>query len=206
MSTTTSTFTTTPQIEFTTCQFDANACRQEIAQNWKWLLAGGILTIICGIVALLAPVLATFAVETFIALSLVVVGGMNIAGTFFAPKGMRLEPLLVGIIQVLLAAVIGFYPVASLVSLTVVIAAVLMVEGVIRCTFAVATRELNGSGWRLASSMITVVLSGMIISGLPEAALWVIGMLVGVNMVSNGATQTAIAWAGRRIAKQTAEV
>ena len=97
---------------------DADQAKQEIAKNWKWILAGGIASVVTGILAIMAPVLATAAVAMFIAALLLVVGSINLAGLFFAPSGTKLESLLIGVVQVLLAAVMAFYPLASIVSLT----------------------------------------------------------------------------------------
>ena len=184
---------------------DAEQAKQKIAKHWKWIMAGGVVSVAAGALALFAPVLATATVAIFIATLLLVVGCMNLTAPIFAPDGMKLDSFLIGIVQVLLAAVMAFYPFQSVLSMTILVAAVFMVEGVVRIGLSIAAREVPGWGWSLFSGICTVVLSGLIIAGLPAAALWVIGMLVGVNMITNGGARIGLAVEGRKLAKAESE-
>ena len=168
-------------------------------------MAGGVASVVAGTMALFAPVLATATIATFIAILLLAVGFVNLLAPIFAPDGMKLDSFLIGIVQVLLAAVMAFYPFQSIGSMTLLIASVFMVEGILRIGFAIAARKLPGWGWALFSGISTVVLSGVILAGLPEAALWVIGLLVGVNMLTNGGARIGLAFEGRRLAKAESE-
>ena len=189
------------ETQFVGIYFDADRAKQQIAKHWKWIMAGGVASVVAGVLALLAPVLATAAVATFIPVLLLVVGCVNLMAPMFAPDGMKLDSFLIGVVQVLLAAVMAFYPFASVLSMTILIASVFMVEGIVRIGLAIAAREVPGWGWTLASGICTVALSGLIIAGLPGAALWVIGILVGVNMITNGGARIGLAVEGRKLAK-----
>ena len=170
---------------------DADKLRQEIAENWRWMLAGGILAVAGGAAALLAPVLATG------------VACFNLTGVFFAERGLKLESFLTGLVQVLLAAVMAFYPFASLMSMTVLIAAFMMAEGIVRIALAIQNRDLPGWGWTLGGGLATVATSVIVLAALPASSLWVIGILVGVSLLCSGATRIAIALEGRKIANET---
>ena len=207
MSTAAQTISTTDHTPTTTSievRFNPNAARRELARNWKWVCFGGVLSLVAGIAALLVPVVATAFVGTIIIACLAVVGATNLAGVFVAPRGLKLDSFLIGSIQVLTAAVIFFYPLDSVVSLTAIVAGVLMLQGVGRIALGWSARKLEGSGWMIASGVATVGLCCVIVAGLPMAALWVIGMMFGVEMISNGSARIVIALEGRRIVKEAA--
>ena len=172
-----------------------------IAKDWGWVMAAGVVSVLGGVLALLAPVLATGVVGMFIALTLLFVGCVNLLGTFFLEKGARLESFLTGVVQVLLAAVLAFYPFESLMSLTHLVAALLMIEGVVRIGLAVWARKLPGWGWALLGGVACVATSLVVIAAMPAAAFWVIGTLVGVSMVAIGIVRVSVALRMRKVAK-----
>jgi len=110
---------------------------------------------------------------------------------------------LTGVVQVLLAAAMAFYPFASLMSLTILIAAFMLVDGIFRIVLAYQTREVPGWGWTLAGGIAGVVASVIVMTALPASSFWVIGILVGVNLIGVGAARIAIAVAARKVAKAT---
>ena len=175
----------------------------DVTKDWGWLLAAGILSVAGGTAALLAPGLATGIAGIFIASALFVVGCFNLVGTCFVEKGHRLESSLTGVIQVLLASVMAFYPFATLMSLTILIAGFMLADGIFRIALAFQTRDLPGWGWTMAGGFAGVATSVIVMVAMPQASFWVIGILVGVNLISVGAARIAVAMAGRKIAKAT---
>ena len=192
-----------PSYNYAEVTVDPKQVIHEVAQDWKWLMAAGIIAALGGALAIMAPVVATAFVATVIAATLFVVGCVNMAGVCYAPKGRKLDYFLTGVVQALLAAVMVFYPFASVVSLTILAAAMLMIEGVARCALAYKGRELPGWGWMFAAGLVTIALSALVIAGLPAAAFWVLGLLVGVSLITSGAAQIGVALEARRIAKAT---
>ncbi len=204
VATTSSTTTSTPTtIENPTAEAFAKSLVHGVTKDWGWLLAAGILSIAGGTAALVAPGIATGIAATFIAATLVVVGCFNLAGTFFVEKGLRLESCLTGLVQVLLAAVMAFYPFATLMSLTMLVAAFILVDGVLRISLAYQTRDLPGWGWTMAGGFAGVATSVIVMISMPMSSLWVLGVLVGVNLISTGVARVAVALASRKIAKAT---
>lgn len=192
------------QIDQVTIGFNPAAAVKALAKDWGWLMAAGIVSVIAGMLAIMAPVLATAAVAMVIAVTLVVVGAFNLAGAFFAPRGLKLESFCVGVMQVLLAAVIAFYPVGSMVSLTVLLAVLLMIDGVTRIALSAGARRESGWGWIMAGGIATLACGMIILAGLPTSSLWAIGILAGVHMLTTGVARIAIASEARRIAKSEA--
>lgn len=173
----------------------------EFARNWGWVFAAGVLSLAAGVFCLMTPIFATVAVGSFIAIALLVMGVVNLSGLVFAEKGMKLDAFLLGSVQVLLAVAITSFPFASVMSMTFLVAVVLMFEGIARIALAVSARESSGWGWMLGGGIATVVASAIIVAALPSSALWVIGVLVGANLVCNGAVRMGVALAARGLAQ-----
>lgn len=190
----------TNNIEITAVGFSPLAAVRAIAKDWGWVMAAGVISVLGGALALMAPVMATGVVGTFIALTLLFVGCFNLSGVFFLEKGARLESFLTGVVQVLLAAVMAFYPFESLMSLTLLIAALLMIEGVVRIGLAIWAREVPGWGWALLGGVACVATSVIVVAAMPAASFWVIGTLVGVSMLAIGIVRMSVALRMRKIA------
>jgi uncharacterized membrane protein HdeD (DUF308 family) len=81
------------------------------------------------------------------------------------------------------------YPISGIVTLTLLIAAFFFVEGVIQLMIGFQMRSLQGWGWMVFSGIISILLAGLIWSEFPGSARWVIGLLVGVNLLIFGLSQ-----------------
>jgi uncharacterized membrane protein HdeD (DUF308 family) len=86
-------------------------------------------------------------------------------------------------------------PLRGAVSITLVLIAFFVIEGVATIMFAFDhKRQLSGRwGWMLVSGIIDLFLGAMIFAGLPSTAAWALGLLVGINMVFGGAALSAMA-------------
>jgi uncharacterized membrane protein HdeD (DUF308 family) len=93
-------------------------------------------------------------------------------------------------------------PIGGAVSLTILLSAFFIVEGIVSVMFALDhRRELTGRwGWMMASGIVDLVLGAMIFAGLPSTAAWAIGLLVGINMVFGGSALIGMALAARKAA------
>jgi len=87
-------------------------------------------------------------------------------------------------------------------SLTLVLTAFFIVEGVASIMYALEhKRELSGRwGFMLMSGVVDLILAAIIIAGLPGTALWALGMLVGINMLFGGASLVGLGLAARNAA------
>jgi uncharacterized membrane protein HdeD (DUF308 family) len=109
------------------------------------------------------------------------------------------------LISAVLAIVVGVMlvgsPIRGAVSLTFLLIAFFLIEGVVSIMFALDhRRDLSGAwGWMLASGIVDLILGGVILAGLPGAAEWAIGLLVGINMTFGGVALIAMALQARQI-------
>ena len=93
-------------------------------------------------------------------------------------------------------------PLQGALSLTLVLIAFFVVEGVASIMFALDhKRELSGQwGWMLFSGLVDLVLAVLILTGLPGSAVWAIGLLVGINMIFGGWALLLLALGARKAA------
>jgi uncharacterized membrane protein HdeD (DUF308 family) len=174
---------------------------QSIREHWKLFLAEGIILVILGIIGIIVPPIATLAVEIFVGWLLLISGIAGLITTF----GARHAPgfwwsLLSALLGIAAGAVLLLWPVSGIVSLTILLIAFFIIEGVISIMYAVEhKRELSGQwGWMLVSGIIDLVLAAIIFAGLPWTAVWALGLLVGINMLFGGSALIAMAMHARR--------
>ena len=90
-------------------------------------------------------------------------------------------------------------PVAGLASLTLVIAGYLAAKGVLEGVIAFKFRLLPGTGWLLFDGILTVVIAALIASAWPASSAWVVGVLVGIAMISSGFARLMLSIGVRRL-------
>ena len=172
-------------------------------EHWVLYLIEGVVLLVLGATAIVLPPLATLAATIVLGWLFLVSGVVGLFTTFW----MRHAP---GFWWSLLSAVLGIVvgllllakPVSGALSLTLVVIAFFIVEGVASIMFALDhKRELSGRwGWMLASGVVDLILALIIFTGLPGTAAWAIGILVGINMVFGGAALIAMALHARNAA------
>jgi uncharacterized membrane protein HdeD (DUF308 family) len=170
-------------------------------QHWKLYLAEGVALVILGFIAVVIPPLATLAVTILFGWLFLISGVIGLVTTFW----MRGAPgfwwsLASGTLAVLAGIWLLAQPIAGALSLTVVLIAFFLIEGVASIMFAIDhRRELSGQwGWMLVSGIVDLVLSAMLLAGLPSTAVWALGLLVGINMMFGGTALIAMALHARK--------
>jgi uncharacterized membrane protein HdeD (DUF308 family) len=169
-----------------------------LSRNWGWLLALGILLIILGLVAIAAPVYATFAVQALLGWILIIGGIAQGIHAFMAQGwGGFLFELLSALLYLAVGALLLVNPVEGALALTIVLAAFLVVEGIFKIVMAWRVRRHPRWGWLLASGILSLILGALIWAEWPSSALWVIGLLVGIQLLFTGWALIMLALAAR---------
>ncbi|MBS0238991.1 MAG: HdeD family acid-resistance protein [Proteobacteria bacterium] len=187
-------------------QSGVRSFRMELASSlqahWKLYLFEGIVLIILGIAAILIPQIATLTVELFIGWLLLFSGIAGLFTTFsIRPMPGFWWSLFSALIGIAAGLVLLFWPISGVISLTLVLIAFFILEGIASILFALEHRaELPGSWWAmLFSGIVDLVLAGLIFFGLPSSAGWAIGLLVGINLIFGGCALSAMALQARNI-------
>ncbi|MGA7220370.1 MAG: DUF308 domain-containing protein [Candidatus Sulfotelmatobacter sp.] len=159
----------------------------------------GVLLIIFGMFAIGSPFLAAVAVNVAIAWLIVLAGIVHIVLAFHAHgAGSLIWKLLVGIAYLCFGAYLIAHPLLGVASLTLLLAGLFLIEGILNIVLYFRMRPIHGSAWVLVDGIITLLLGLMIYMQWPSSAAWAIGILVGVSMLISGATRVAMSLAVRR--------
>jgi uncharacterized membrane protein HdeD (DUF308 family) len=171
---------------------------EALSRNWGWLLALGILMIILGVVAMAAPVVATIAIQVMLGWLLVISGIAEGIHAFMVKewRGFLLE-LLSAVLYLGVGLLLLVDPLKGAVALTLILAAFLLVEGIFKIITALRVRDHRGWGWLLASGIVSVVLGVLIWAQWPASGLWVIGLLVGIQLLFTGWSLVMLALVAR---------
>jgi uncharacterized membrane protein HdeD (DUF308 family) len=166
-----------------------------VVHQWTFYLFEGVILFVLGLLAILVPPLATVSVTIVIGALFFASGAAGLVSTF---SGRRAPGFWWSLISAVLGIVVGLLllvqPIAGAISLTLVLIAFFIAEGIFSILFGVAQRRhVSNWGWMVASGVVDLALAGILLSGLPGDAAWAIGLLVGINLIFGGAALTAIA-------------
>jgi uncharacterized membrane protein HdeD (DUF308 family) len=174
-----------------------------IKGHWVWILVIGIILVLVGSLALSTPLVATFATTLAIGSLVLIAGVAQLVGTFWTRdwSGFFLT-LLMGVLYVVLGVMMLRAPVKAELALTLLLACVLMVGGLFRIIGSLMYRFPHW-GWILAGGVINLVLGILIWQQWPEAALWVIGLFVGIDLIFTGWTWVMLSLAIKNVKPTT---
>jgi uncharacterized membrane protein HdeD (DUF308 family) len=171
------------------------AMRETVKRYSLWYLLQGVLMVVAGVLALVYPLLASVAMVYLLAWILIISGvlqGIGLIGARDVPHYW------LQLISVVLAIIIGVLllnqPESGLLVMTVLLIVFFMVEGISKIIFALTIRPFPNWGWVLASGLVGIVLAVYLWANMPIASEWVLGILLGIMLVSEGAALAYLAW------------
>lgn len=170
--------------------------------RWGWALALGLLSIAAGGFAILYPLVASVAYSLFFGAMLITGGGLQIwdafrrrgSGEFWFELGLGALALITGAIFLL-------EPGAGVISLTLVFAIFFIIDASMRFLLASRPRVKDRRWWIIVGGLLSLILGLIILFGLPETALYTVGILWGVHAIFLGTHFTAAALALRKQAR-----
>lgn len=141
--------------------------------------------LVLGVGAFLFPFVSSMAAGIF-------VGALMLTGSVLRlvhlqPKTGSKEWWLDGIGSMLGLAAAGLillFPVTGAVTLTLLVGAYFLTQGLLR--FAAAWSIPGHRTWFIASGLLDVILAFIVISGWPDTGLWVLGVLFGAHLTMMG--------------------
>jgi uncharacterized membrane protein HdeD (DUF308 family) len=159
----------------------------------------GILLVIFGMVAVGSPFFAAAVVSTFVAWLIVLAGVVHLMlGVRAHGAGSMIWKVLVGLAYLCFGVYLILHPGLAVATLTLVLASLFLIEGVLNIILFFRMRAMGGSSWVLVDGIITLLLGGMIYMQWPSSSLWAIGTLVGVSMIVSGLSRVMLSLAVRR--------
>jgi len=162
----------------------------------------GVLLIVLGMAAVGSPFLAAVAVNAAIAWLIVLAGAVHVILAFRAHgAGSMIWKLLVGVAYVGFGIYLILHPVLGVASLTLVLATLFLIEGVLNIVLFARMRSAGGSSWVLIDGIITLLLGAMIYMQWPSSSAWAVGTLVGISMIFSGVARVMMSLAARKAAQ-----
>jgi uncharacterized membrane protein HdeD (DUF308 family) len=176
---------TNPSIDGPTIQA---AIGEAVRRHRGLFLFEGILLSSLGVIAVLVPVLASFAATIFFGWIFLVSGLVGLFTTF---RGRHVPgfwwSLLSAIVGIVAGVLLLGWPAQGVFSLTSVLIAFLLVEGAITVFYALEHRAGPGRwGYMLVSGIVDLILGIILFAGLPGTATWALGLIIGINMFFGG--------------------
>ncbi|QIQ22271.1 HdeD family acid-resistance protein [Zophobihabitans entericus] len=164
--------------------------------KWGWFLIIGIVLLVLGCLALSHQLIATVFSVYYIGI-LLVIAGLAQAIQSFQIKGFGQTALwaVMGVLYILIGILALFQPLLISSALTLILAITLIISGVSQTLGSLNNRALPLWGWLLFSGLITLILGIIILSGWPEASLWVLGMFLGIDLAFQGWAYIAMSFA-----------
>lgn len=168
-----------------------------------WFLIEGVLLLILGALAVIVPLVAGLAVAIVLGWLLIVAGAIGLVATFRLREAPGFGWALVSALLALVAGIVLLWnPWTGLVTLTLVLTAYFIADGISTIVLSIVhRRELSGRWqWMLINGIADLIIAAIVIAGLPETLTWVLGLLVGIDMIMGGAALIAMALAARKAA------
>ena len=188
---------TNPQ-DITKLQSEMSAA---VKAHWKAFLFEGVVLALLGLAAMIVPPLASLAVTIFLGWMFLISGIGGLIVTYWARKMPGFWwSLISAALAVLAGLILIARPMQGVLTLTIVVGAYFLAEGVATILYALEhRRELSERwSWLLIGGAMDIIIAGLIIAGLPGSAEWAIGLLAGLNLMFGGATLIGMALAARK--------
>jgi uncharacterized membrane protein HdeD (DUF308 family) len=160
---------------------------------WVCVLLG-IVMIAAGILVLGDVVLVTMISTVFIGAAAIATGAFEVIHAFWTKGwGGFVWQVLLGFLYIAVGIVMMNQPVTSALILTYVLGLLLLISGVVRVLLGFS--HWKEAGWiMLLSGLFGIVAGLVILTGFPMTGLWVLGFLLGVDLISHGLGWLTYAW------------
>jgi uncharacterized membrane protein HdeD (DUF308 family) len=158
--------------------------------------------IVCGILAILLPIEMSLGVVIVISWLLMISGVVQFIHAVRArTAGSRLWAGIIAVIYFIMGLYLHFNLGIGVAALTLALIGFFVAQGVIDIFAYFRMRKAGASGWQLFEGVVALIFGVMIWRHWPSGSPWVIGTLVGINMIMTGMTRLMLALAVRSAIK-----
>lgn len=171
----------------------------DLQRNWRYLMVTGAIIASLGLLAVFAPFVTGISLSIFLGAFLVVGALVHVANAFSA-RGWAgsLWQIVLAIVYVIAGISILTDPIIGLVTLTLLVAVYLAIVGIVEIGMGLSMRSEPRWGWPVLSGVISLILAGLLWVGFPSTALWAVGLLFGISLLSSGLSLVGIALVARK--------
>ncbi len=153
------------------------------------VLTEGILLTALGLAMLLLPKITTITFGLMLCLAFIIYGGYKAINAFMTRNYSRhfIFNMILGLILIAIGVLLYLAPMFNLILITSIIGVYFFLESISSIAFGVQNRKTLYFWWAdIFVAILQFLLGLIIIVGLPSTALWVIGILAGINFLIAG--------------------
>ncbi len=160
----------------------------DIIQKTRGLfLFEGVLLFLLGLFAIAMPTLSSLSVELLVGALFVAGGIVQGIKTFELKRALEIIwSIVLSLLYLAAGGILLTHPWSGMLTLTLFLAIFFLIEGIAKIYFSFRLKNYENWGWLLVSGILSVIISAIIWSGFPGTASWVIGLLVGINLLFLG--------------------
>ncbi len=163
------------------------------APGRKWLIFGGIVSVLVGGFAIASPVVFSFILTQLIGAFCLVSGLISLfQAVFGAERPHRFLSGFSAVIRIAAGSALFFYTVAGMAALTLILAVVFLTEGIVCAITALRMRSNPAWVWLLLNGLTALLLGYVIYAKWPIDASGVIGVLYGIQSLFSGVAMLMI--------------
>lgn len=176
-------------------QSDQELNDMEIPREYKgWFFGLGVALIILGVAAISLPMFVALTIDVIVGAILAIGGIAHIGHALMSRKWKGfLLGLLVGVLYLVAGVVMLANPLQGVLTLTLLLVAFFIVDGIFKIGLALKLRPIYGWFWPLTNGILSLILAGLIWSNWPSSAAWAIGLLVGIDIIFSGVIMAGFA-------------
>ena len=172
---------------------------QNIHINWKFLLFEGIIFVVFGCLAIALPQVATLGIEILVGWLFLIGGALQLIRSIQSRHAPGFGwSLFSSLLSIFIGIILLANPLQGILTLTIVLSIFFVIEGITEIGLAIKLRPLGAWGWLCFSGVLALGMAVLIWIGWPGTAAWVIGLLVGINMLFFGFSAIGLSFAIRR--------
>ena len=180
--------------------FRAEAGLEPLRARSGWIIALGVVYTIAGIIALGSVVSATAVTVFVVGIMMLIAGVAEVISAFqFKTWGKFLLWLLVGALYIVAGFATFENPLLTAAFLTLLLAFSLIASGIMRMVLGLSMRQGTPWAWVVFSGAITLVLGLIILAHWPVSSLYVLGVLLGVDLIFAGTGWIGVGLGLRRL-------
>lgn len=174
----------------------------DLSTNRYFILFEGIILIFLGILAVFLPVASTLTAELFIGWLLFIAGLIQGYRAFQVRHHAGFYPSLFNaILNIAVGLLLVIYPVAGMLSLTILLSFFFILDGISKIFFGFRLKNYTNWMWLVISGILSLAMAAIIYAGWPESAFWVIGLLIGINLIFFGCSLIALSLGFQKLIK-----
>jgi uncharacterized membrane protein HdeD (DUF308 family) len=166
----------------------------------------GIVTFVCGILAIILPLTFSFGIALIIGCLILTAG---IAHFVFAFQTRNLDgflwQILVSVLYGMAAVFLLVNPLLSVLSLTLILAIFLFLEGILELALYFVLRRFRHSVWVLIDGIGTLILGIVMVRQWPPASPEIIGALIGLSLMLSAVSRVVLSFAVRTLSPAPAD-